>query len=206
MTQIEKSSVFKRLEFDSVDSMDIALIQFADTLKAEGKEVAEELQYPDRTTTISSENLKLFHTYMRQALTAPALPQALDQPEEEIEPPVGITSAEPQCIATNGDYNRDRLSGLTNVLTQLGFEIGMMVGTALSEEKWDAIEEAYEQNDQRRLTEFVNAHRNEFESVESLLSTLDSKRSSRRAGTLGKLTELGNLSDLSSRRKKALTR
>lgn len=205
MTQIEKSSVYKRLEFDSVDSMDIALIQFADTLRAEGKTVDQELQYPDRVTTISAENLKLFHAYMRQALTAPALSSSEPEPEDTPTPaPLAETS--PQVLAANEEYNRDRLSGLTNVLTQLGFEIGMMVGTALSEEKWDAIEEAYEQNDQRRLTEFVKSHQTEFESVEAMLTSLDAKRASRRAGTLGKLNELGDLGSLRDRRKKALAR
>lgn len=199
MAQVAKSSVYSPLNFNSVDDMNFALVELGDHIKQSGGEPSDELVNPDRYDEIDSSLVKLLRDKMQQALERPAL-------TEQKPPEAALTEQSPQVLATNEEYNRDRLSGLTNVLTQLGFEMGMMVGTALSEEKWDAIEEAYEENDQRRLLEFVNAHRNEFDSVESLLGKLDTKRSGRRAGTLGKLSELGDLSTMRDRRKKALTR
>lgn len=201
MAQLAKSSVFSSLNFASVDDMNFALVELGDHIKQDGQEPGDELVNPDKYEDISGALVKLLRDKMQQALDRPAL-AAQAQPTPE----AAITEQSPQVLATNTDYNADRLSGLTNVLTQLGFEMGMMVGTALSEEKWDAIEEAYEDNDQRRLLEFVNAHRSEFDSVEGLLGKLDAKRSNRRAGTLGKLSKLGDLSAMSDRRKKALTR
>lgn len=201
MARVAKSSVFSPLNFASVDDMNFALVEVGDHIKQNGEEPGDELVNPDKYDDIDSTLVKLLRDKMQQALDRPAL-------AEQKQPETAITeqSQSPQVLATNEEYSRDRLSGLTNVLTQLGFEMGMMVGTALSEEKWDAIEEAYEDNDQRRLVEFVNAHRSEFDSVEGLLGKLDAKRSNRRAGTLGKLSELGDLSAMSDRRKKALTR
>lgn len=198
MAKLGKSNVFSSLNFDSVDDMNFALVELGDHIKQNGEEPGDELVNPDRYEEIDSSLVKLLRDKMQQALERPALAEQKSE--------AALTEQTSQVLATNEEYNRDRLSGLTNVLTQLGFEIGMMVGTALSEEKWDAIEEAYEQNDQRRLTEFVNAHRNEFDSVEGLLGKLDTKRTSRRAGTLGKLNELGNLGNLRDRRTKALAR
>ncbi|HEY9610616.1 hypothetical protein [Allocoleopsis sp.] len=198
MAQLAKSNVFSSLNFGSVDDMNFALVELGDHIKQNGEEPGDELVNPDKYEEIDSTLVKLLRDKMQQALDRPAL--------TEQKPEAALTEQSPQVLATNEEYNRDRLSGLTNVLTQLGFEIGMMVGTALSEEKWDAIEEAYEQNDQRRLTEFVKSHQTEFESVEVMLASLDSKRASRRAGTLGKLNELGDLGNLRDRRTKVLTR
>jgi hypothetical protein len=200
MTQVAKSDAFSLLNFGSVDDMNFALVELGDHLVNEGQTPGDELINPDKYEDIDSNTLKLLRSKMQEALDRPVLTEVKTENTD-------LVSKEPaEVLATNTDYNRDRLSGLTTVLTQLGFEVGMMVGTALSEEKWDAIEEAYEQNDQRRLSEFVQAHRGEFESVESLLTRIDKKRSSRRVGTLGKLTELGKLDDLSSRRKQVLSR
>jgi hypothetical protein len=85
-TNRDKSSVFSLLNFDSVESMNTALLELSETLSSQGKAVPQDIKNADKTKTISKASLQILRDSQQQ-------PNAI----------AGATESEPDEIVEAGE-------------------------------------------------------------------------------------------------------
>ena len=205
--KLNKSDVYARLNFNSVEDMNIAMMEVGEYLTRQEKEVPEEFANPEKFADISKEHLTLLRDSMRKALEEPqqeppALPSG-DEPQTQADENKNgngaLTEGQPQTLGTTQSFHSERLAGLQDTLVQLGFKLGDPTGILLSDAKWDAIEKAYLKRDEENLEAFVLAHKDSFVGVLDQLQKLANERTETRGTHLGKLNVIANFSDLNEK-------
>lgn len=191
MNALPKLEVFQRLNFTSIEDMNIALMDVGEQLKAQGQEIPAELIKPEDFADISKEHLTLLRDRMQQALEL-ALPEQASNNGA-----IAPTSSQLKNHDQPLEVAPGTLAGFRETLKQLGVEyVAKAAGYDISDSFFLALDKALAERNEQNLRSRLDGYRNEFDdAVESIKQTAQ-EREAWQKESLGKFSALANFSDL----------
>lgn len=196
MQGLPKQDIFQPLNFDSVEQMNLTLLALADCLKAEGKNVPDEILNPDNYADISKEHLTLLREYLNKANSTPSLLEASATPNAAIAPSTSTSM-------TNGEAPNaapGTLSGFRETLKQLGVQyVATAAGYDISDSFFLALDKALAERNAQNLSERIDGYAREFDAAVDSIQRTAKERQEWEKETLGKFSSLTNFNDLDAK-------
>lgn len=196
MQGLPKQDIFQPLNFDSVEQMNLTLLALADCLKAEAKDVPDEIANPDNYAEISKEHLTLLREYLDKANSTPSLLEASATPNAAIAPstPTDLSNGEVPNAAPG------TLSGFRETLKQLGVQyVATAAGYDISDSFFLALDKALAERNAQNLSERIDGYRSEFDAAVDSIQRAAQERQEWEKKTLGKFSKLTNFTDLDAK-------
>jgi hypothetical protein len=194
--KLNKSDVYSRLSFNSVEDMNLAILNLADCLKEQGQEVPEELTNPESFEDVSKEHLTLLRDSIRNALDTPALP------ESQLLSNGAITSTASQKLAEAGVPTGapGTLAGFRETLKQLGVQyVAKAAAYDISDSFFLELDKSLAQRNEQNLRSRIDVYRTEFDAALMSINQVVEDRVKWQEETLGKFNGLANFSDLDAK-------
>lgn len=194
------------IRIENVESLNLALLAIGDILKAEKKEIPEQLINPEKYEEISLEHLGLIRDRAREASASEkALSQGKETPElmPSTEQEEGkITNAQQgQDLAkesNEAETNRDKaISSLRAILSNLETTyVAQAIGQSLSDEFWLALDQAKAMQDQKHLERKIGELEEDFNEAIDAIEDTKQKRQIWENESLERTRKLSNFSSL----------
>lgn len=190
--QINKTEAITMLGLQSVDDLNLGLIEYAQALKASGTTVPAELEDPEKSETISKALLTKYRDFVRQAMSTRALSAAESGEQEQKGEMTTTTSSAPpapksQALEIETEFSQQALQGALATLQQIHQGSATVTGLTIADEAWFTLVDTIVNRTEQRASALAESMTADIKERLEALQTRQGSNKTNQSQRLGEL-------------------